>query len=185
MGLELTMNECKRHPLRKRKDCPECQGIKPDMEVKEREIPKNFNSIKVGNKKPVNEIPNPEITIKHFVHKEPEVIESEVTVKEVKSEGDKIANYIDKIINDRIGNIKKELAGLSSIRWEHLIVPSMKFNVNLLIELEEQGWAYCNTLISTKEHQYGFEGSCAIFKRIISKNNKPIPNHLKVGNKCK
>ena len=167
---------CSKHPLRKRKECPECQGLKPNLDIKEREFSKQSKPITIGNKKTINEIPNPEITIKHFVHKEPEIIEPEITLKEVKSEGDKIANYIDKIINDRIGNIKRELASFSSIRWEHLIVPSSVFNTDLMLKLEKDGWSFCQIVSNTKEFQYNLDSSSgAVFKRVISSSNKMAP----------
>lgn len=151
---------CPRHKIRSRSSCSECNSSKPIV-----------ISAHKSNSEVVAIDERNDIEVTRFVYKEEPKVEEPITLKEVKTQEDKIVEYIDRIIADRISHIKKELSSLKNIQYEYKFIPAGKFSAKSLIDMGNDRWEFKQLLHCTKEHMYGMgvEGSMAVFSRILKK----------------
>lgn len=190
------MNNCERHKIRKRKDCPECfPDVKGDMPVK---VPKATKIYKKEEK--VDETP---IQTSREMRANLDAMEKEeqnLAIKAPRAERKKPEPKVEAIfdvtsedipinlfeefeaklnaIADRVYNrLLERIDIINDIRYEHLKVPVDVLSMAIIDNLEKEGWRWCHYYdeiwnkasgLNVKHHH--------LFQRIINSKNPAKPD---------
>jgi hypothetical protein len=196
---------CLKHPLRKRKDCPDCIDErkseyapipKPKSVQKELVVPTIKDIIKATKKaKPIKS------TISEMVKVEPTPQPVELN----KSMKEEIADYIKKEIRKAVAqhlsdvlteealsqakatadvafqtalvNFQTKIKPIANIQYEHLTIPVSTFNMNLLAKLQIEGWGYRDMLRGETARISGCKGDSVILVRVKNEKWPKVPQY--------
>ena len=119
---------CTKHPIRKRKTCPDCQ-----KELKEASSQSNNTSI----------ISKEEMEDNIINQLREEIVEDKIDYDKLflKVE-DLIKNNIKECYSKYQKEFEYKIRDLAELQYEHLEIPLKLFNNKLLYKLEKEGWGY-------------------------------------------
>ncbi len=190
--------ECKKHPLRKRKDCPQCQGetsssseqIEPIRVAlvpnKEPVVTKSLKDVVAAKKSKVVEAP----TIIEFTKPENEAVELNKALK------DEIIEFIRKEVKKTVALVTEELISeearasakrvaneamdkaiesyrfrvkeLSEVKYENIAIPLNQFRVAMMDKLTNEGWKMGQTFTGEVAKVSLFKTDVVIFTRVMN-----------------
>ena len=168
---------CEKHKIRKRPNsCTDCAeeigSVNNEILVEKVEV----ESIK---EEMVSETPISTIGItgkiikKSFLNDGDINIPSTINLDEYyESKAKEYVKQIEDIFHDKMIELKKEVAALFKIRYEHLDIPLTIFNLKMLDQISKDGWQLTHILTKDAARVSGLKDDSAIVKRIITPENK-------------
>jgi hypothetical protein len=181
---------CSKHPVRKRKDCPECF---PDIENLIADTTKELEEISEEVEKIEEVVINkaaPEIE----VVPDP-ILEQEVKFVEAPAAFDldgylefKEKEYLKKI-NDafaiKFKEMQKEVSHLLKIKYDHIDIPLTVFNMKVMDTLSRDGWKLVHILTKEVAKVSGLREDSAVMQRVVSAEWKHTTEQVKEKYKSK
>lgn len=171
------MSVCAKHPVRKRKDCPDCMaelnspvGILDDPRIiaKVKEVEKTLTVIKdikaeeVIVKAETSSLDNI-LTVEKLIE-EPEV---EMDLEEYRNiRGQELKDQVDLLVKKKLKDVEKEINKMLSVKHECLDVPLCKFNMKVLESLLADGWKLITFLTKDVAKASGFKEDIVLLQRI-------------------
>lgn len=164
---------CEKHPIRKRKECPDCQvelnspkGILDDPriidKVKKQEV--ILNNIK--EKKKIQEdkviITSTPIGENEFYK---EFIKSYIN-ESLSQIPEDIKSSIDLYFEERLKKIKQEINSITTVKYEYKFVPEASFRISDLDTEAKNGWRFKEILRGDIIKTYGLKEPSVLFERI-------------------
>lgn len=181
--------ECKKHPLRKRKDCPDCQAeavqAKPIVvKPKPAETAKSLKDVIAPKKaKPkedtveIIEIKKEEAPIElgkslkddisEYIRKEVKKTVVAITEELISQEAREAAKRVASEAMERaIESYKWKVKELSDVQHEHLAVPLSSFRMTMLDKLSSEGWKMVQSFTGEVAKVSGYRCDVVIFSRV-------------------
>lgn len=160
------MISCKKHPQRKRKDCPLCFPQKAQGIVKEAVIEKPKVKLAVSE---------PEISAQMKEIQEETGFNPNAIVEQMV---ESFRAEVDNAIARALASMIERVDAIKHITWEHLDVPVDILTTALINNLEKEGWKWCHFYDDMWYKAAGLSPKAPkhLFQRIRKTNNPEKPD---------
>lgn len=163
---------CTKHPLRKRKDCPDCQAeLAAPTEKTSREMLAEISSMEKEVDEMVIKAPRKQREKKAVEEKVEVVINTSVPEVEEEIPIDKLSLFqesVNKIVENALNDFKRKIKDLTEIRYEWLDLPYSLFSVKVLDRTHSDGWRLVDFYKGECAKVSGFKGDVVLLSRVVS-----------------